>query len=54
MWREKQLGGVRVKMSVKHNDESSEQKMRGARISKGIRQEEIEKRGEEGWEHCRE
>lgn len=43
MWREKQLGGVRVKMSVKHNDESTEQKMR-----EGIRQEEIEKRGEEG------
>lgn len=35
MSREKQLGEVRVKTSVKHNDERTEQKMRGAKASEG-------------------
>lgn len=35
------LAGVRVKMSVKHNDESSEHVIRRAEITKESRQEEI-------------
>lgn len=35
MQREKLLADVRVKMSVKHNDEKTEQSMRGAKTSEG-------------------
>lgn len=32
-------------MSVKHNDESAQQKLRGAKISEGSRQEEMGEKG---------
>ena len=35
-------------MSVKHNDESAQQKQRGAEISEGSRQEEMGERGRKG------